>query len=301
MITLLTGENTFEIMREIGHITAGFDGTSERIDGTDLDVRQLPNLLMGTTLFSDKRLVVIKDLSQNKTIWPDFIDWLPRVSEDIHLVLVDSKPDKRTVTYKEIKKVANVIEYDGWTERDETKALKWVSEEAKRMGLMLNTKSVQTLIRRVGTDQWSLFHALEKLALVGDVTYEIIESVIDINPSENVFNLFDAALRGDAKMVSGMVKTLELTEDPYRLFALLSGQAFQLATLAVAGQSDHVAEDLGVSPYGLSKLRSVANKLGRGGARKVVSAFAKADDDMKLSRAEPWLLIERALIQIALR
>lgn len=300
MITLLTGTNTFEMTRALERIISDFSGIAERIDGSELDPRQLPNLLTGTTLFADKRLVIIKDLSQNKTIWLDFVDWLPRVSEDIDLVLVDSKPDKRTVTYKELKKIAKVIEYVAWTERDESKAIKWVSDEAIRMGLKLNTKSVQTLVRRVGTDQWSLFHALEKLRLVGVITDEIIESVIDANPTENVFSLFEAALRGDARMVTQMIRTLELTEDPYRLFALLSGQAFQLAALAVSGQADNVAKDLGASPYALSKLSTIAKKLGRKGARNVIRTFALADDDMKLSRAEPWFLIERALISIAL-
>ena len=301
MITLLTGENTFEIERVIAKTIAQSNVVAERIDGSELAARSLPDLLTGSTLFSDKRLVIIKNLSENKMIWPDFFKWLPRVSDDIELVLVDTRPDKRTVTYKELKKVATVSEFDVWNERDSGKAEQWVVEEAKKAGISLNKKSVQTLVRRVGPDQWGLFHALEKLALVGEITDEIIELVIDVSPSENVFNLFDSALHGDRVRVSQMIRTLELTEDPYRLLALLSGQAFQLAALAVSDSSDNVAKDLAVSPYAISKLSQVAKKLGRSGARKVIQAFAQADDDMKLSRAEPWLLIERALMQLSLK
>jgi len=301
MITLLTGENTFEIEQAIAKIIALSNVVAERIDGSELAARSLPDLLTGSTLFSDKRLIIIKNLSENKIIWPDFFKWLPRVSGDIELVLVDTKPDKRTVTYKELKKVATVTEFDVWNERDSGKAEQWVDEEAKKAGISLNKKSVQTLVQRVGPDQWGLFHALEKLALVGEITDEIIELVIDVSPSENVFNLFDSALHGDRVRVSQMIRTLELTEDPYRLLALLSGQAFQLAALAVSDSSDNVAKDLAVSPYAISKLSQVAKKLGRSGARKVIQAFAQADDDMKLSRAEPWLLIERALMQLSLK
>jgi len=301
MITLLTGENTFEIEQEIKQIIAGFDGYAERVDGSELDPRNLPDLITAATLFADKRLVIIKNLSENKVIWPDFYKWLPRVSDDIELVLIDTKPDKRTVTYKDLKKVAKVIEYPAWTDRDESKAAAWVAHQAEIMGVKLNTKSVQLLVRRVGVDQWSLLNALEKLALVDTITDDLIELVIDAAPSENVFNLFDAALRGDRAKVAQMIQTLELTEDPYRLFALLSGQAFQLAVLAVSDPSDSVASDLGVNPYTVSKLSSVAKKLGRSGARKVIRSFAQADDDIKLSRAEPWVLIERALMQLSLK
>ncbi|CAN5373074.1 hypothetical protein BH10PAT4_BH10PAT4_3760 [soil metagenome] len=299
MITLLTGENSFEIEQEIKQIIAGFTGIAERIDGSELDIKNLPDLLTSATLFADKRLIIIKNLSENKVIWSDFYKWLPRVSDDIELVLIDTKPDKRTVSYKDLKKVAKVTEYPAWTDRDETKAIKWTTEMADSTGVKLNTKSVQLLVRRVGLDQWALFHALEKLALVKAVTDEVIESLIDAKPSENVFNLFDAALRGDRKKVSEMIKTFELTEDPYRLFGLLSGQAFQLAAMAIADTNDAVAKDLNVNPYAISKLSSSAKKIGRSGAKKVIKAFSDADDDMKLSRAEPWLLIERALMQIS--
>ncbi len=299
MITLLTGENTFELEQELARIIADFDGVAEKIDGSDVEVKQLPDLLMGATLFADKRMVIIKNLSENKTVWADFIDWLPRISDDIELVLVDAKPDKRTATYKELKKIATVHEYELWNDRDVSKATKWVSEQAEKMDISLSTKSVQMIIQRVGLDQWTLFHALEKLALVPEINDATIENVIDTTPTENVFNLFDAALRGERSKIARMIQTLQLTEEPYRLFALLSGQAFQLAAIAVSDSSDAVAKDLGVKPYAISKLTPAAKRLGRSGARKVIRTFAEADDDMKLSRAEPWLLIERALMQVA--
>jgi hypothetical protein len=40
-------------------------------------------------------------------------------------------------------------------------------------------------------------------------------------------------------------------------------------------------------------------KQGRAGARRIVAVFAKADDDIKVSRGDPWLIIERTLLQVA--
>ncbi|MBC7868602.1 DNA polymerase III subunit delta [Candidatus Saccharibacteria bacterium] len=295
----MMGDNTFEIERAVNVIIAGFNGGAERIDGSTLELKQLPDLLMGATLFADKRLIIIKNLSENKDVWATFGDWLPRISDDTDVVLVELKPDKRTVTYKELKKQARIIEIMQWSDRDTVTAEKWVLDEAKQLRVSLDTKCIQTLVRRVGLDQWQLFHALEKLALADTVTVEVIEALIDANPAENVFNLFDAALRGDGRKITEMVRTLELTEDPYRLFALLSSQAFQLTAVVAAGPNNDVAKDFGIHPYAVSKLVPSTRQLGRSGARKIIRAFAKADDDMKLSRAEPWLLIERALMKVA--
>ena len=299
MITLLTGENSFEIERALSDIAFCFDGAAEKFDGETLSLAQLPDILMGISLFATRRLVIIRGLSQNKSIWPVFGDWIDRISDDINLVLVEPKPDKRTATYKTLAKKAVIKDFEPWTERDAMRAEKWVGDEAKKLGLSMDKKSIQTLVRRVGVDQWGLFNALEKLSLAGDASVETITDIIDANPSENVFNLFETAVRGDAKGVEKALHILKQTEDPYRLSALLFSQGFQLAAVANASKTDNVAKDFGIHPYVVSKLAPIARMLSRGGAAKVINIFAEADDDMKISRAEPWLLIERALIKIA--
>jgi DNA polymerase III delta subunit len=299
MITLLAGENSFEIERTLGAITGDFDGNVERIDGSELQLSQLPDILMGISLFSTKRMVIIRNLSHNKTLWAVFGDWLFRVSDDINLVLIESKPDKRTATFKALKEQATIKELAPWAERDTIQAEKWTTEEAKKLGFDLNKKCVQLLLQRVGFNQWQLFNALEKLVLVDAISEDVIKDIIESNPSENVFNLFETALRGDTRGLKQTLQILEQSEDVYRLSALLFTQAFQLATVASATKTDNVSKDFGIHPYVVSKLSPIAKRLGKDSVSKIISIFAEADDDMKLSRAEPWLLIERALIKIA--
>jgi DNA polymerase-3 subunit delta len=300
MITLICGENTFENERLLRSVTSASGGSAQRIDGSTLDTKQLPDLLMGMSLFAEKRLVVIRGLAENKALWNDFADWIPRVSPDVHLVLVETKPDKRTKTYKDLQKTADVHESKPWTERDSTAAEQWVEKEAKSLGFALDKKCARLLVQRVGVDQWLLYRALEKLSVAGEVTPEVIEEIIEPNPTENVFLLFESALKGDAKKIKKMLAVLEVTEDAYRLLGLLSGQAVQLAVLAVSDVPPaNVAKDMGVHPYALSKLAPAAGRLGRAGAKKVVSAFAEADEASKSSAADPWLLIERALMKVA--
>lgn len=300
MITLFTGENSFELERRLHDIVDAFDGAVERIDGSEIELRGIADLLMGGTLFSARRLVVIKGLSDNKAIWSTFSDWIARVSEDVHLLLIEPKPDKRTKTYKDLQKAATVHEFKVWGDRDSGIAEKWVQSEASELGMALDATSVRLLVSRVGIDQWALYRSLEKLAVLDIVTPDVIAEVIDLSPTENVFNLFETALRGDMKGVSQMIMTLELTEDPYRVFGLLTGQVVQLLALTLGDKpSGDIAKDVGAHPYAISKLSSHAKRLGRSGSARVVVAFAEADTAMKTSTAEPWLLIERALLKTA--
>lgn len=299
MITLLAGENSFEQERAVQEIVRAFDGVPERIDGSDVTAAMLPDLLASATLFADKRLVIIKKLSENTAGWTALGDFLPRMSDDVALVLVETKPDKRTKTYKTLQKQANVREFAAWGERDESQAEQWAVQEAAGLGFSLDRQLARLLVERVGVDQWQLYRALEKLAVAEEVTKELIEDVIEANPSENVFLLFESALRGNRQRVADMIGMLQLNDDPYRLFGLLGGQAFQLLAIAVAEPGANVAKDLGVHPYALQKMAPYAKSLGVTGAKKVAAAFAEADEAMKSSAADPWLLIERALIKTA--
>lgn len=299
MITLLIGENSFEIERALDEITNDFAGNVERIDGSDLQLSQLPDILMGVSLFATARTVIIKNLSSNRLIWPIFGNWVAQLSPDIHLVLVEPKPDKRTLTFKLLKGSSIIKEFQPWDEHDVLKSEKWVLSEAKKQGIELNTKCIQLLVQRVGVDQWQLFHAIEKLALIDTISIDSIKDIIEANPIENVFSLFESALRGDIDELKKTLQSLEKSEDAYRLSALLFTQVFQLVVIASASKLDDVSRDFGIHPYVVSKLTPIAKRIGKVGVSKIVAIFAQADDDMKLSRAEPWLLIERALIKVA--
>jgi DNA polymerase III delta subunit len=299
MITFLTGENSYNLQETLDAMRASFDGDIVVVDGSTLELRSIPDLLMGTSLFSTKRMVIIKSLSENKALWTGLIDWLPRLSEDVELVIVEPKPDKRTVTYKELKAKATVSEFPLWNERDTVKAEQWALDQSEKQGVVIDKKSVQVLVRRVGVDQWQLFHALEKLALAGEITPSLVEELIDAQPSENVFSLFELALKGDLPRLIELLRMLERSQDPYALFGLLSSQAFQLAAITVAQPTDAVAKDFGIHPYVVSKLQAIGKQRGKSGVRKIIGAFAKADDDLKVSKADPWVLIEQALLTVA--
>ena len=298
MITWFIGENTFTIQQALKTAIASFGGTPERIDGTSLELKNIPDLLMGSTLFAEKRLVVIKDLSQNSSVWEKFPEWVDRISDDIDVILIDGKPDKRTTGFKEVKKRVVLKEFPVWGERDQHVAESWLVEHAQTIGLVLDKKLAHHIVMRVGLDQWQLANALEKIALLEAVGPDAINEIIDPNPSENVFQLFELALEGRRVAIHDMIRTLELVEDPYKLFALLSSQAFQLAAVASASPSDTPTKDFGIHPYVASKLARHGSKIGVRGATKILASFAKADADMKRSRGEPWLLIEQTLLAI---
>lgn len=301
MIYLLTGENSFAIDRLLEQIITKFGGVPEKIDGAELKEDQLSDLFMGQSLFADKRLIVIKRLSENTTIWPELSGWFEKASDTTDIVLVEPSLDKRTKTSKWLLKHAIVHECAEWTSRDHGKAVEWARVEAKKKGFELSTVRSSQLVDRIGVVQWQLAAALDKLALVeGEVTQEIIDDIVEATPENRIFELFGAALEKDTRKVREIIDQLQRDEDPYRVFGLLSSQVLQFAALCLGGKSPReVATDIGAHPFALSKLAPYARTHGQAEVAVLVQRFAETDRSMKTTSVDSWLLIEKLLLQIA--
>ena len=204
-----------------------------------------------------------------------------------------------------MQKNAEVKEFQLFGERDAVSAQRWLIEEAKFMNIEIDTGGARELLQRSYVisskgqpvvDQWQAKHSLEKLSVFGKVTAETVQKYIDDQPINSVFSIFETALKGEEAKLHQLLRELEPREDAFRVFGLLSGQVFQLATLAASDIStSDTAKAIGVHPYAAGKLATFAKKLSSDQIKKIVIAFTEADEDMKLSKAEPWVLIERAL------
>lgn len=301
MISLLYGDNDFELKKALKKITKDFDDqySVEKIEGDSLTSNDLPNLLSGISLFSSKRLIVIYDVSTNKEVWEKLADYISEDSSNSELVLVETAPDKRTRTFKLLQKQSLVHEYK---KLNEAEAKKWLLDQSKAIKVEITPMLADKIIERTGTDQWKLHYGLQKLALLGDINEQKIIENIEASPQANVFALIDASLHRSPDKVHQLVGLASVSEDPYFFFGLLSSQIFQLVTLASSDKGpSEVASDLGVHPYPLQKLSGLAKQVSRSQMQKITDIIAECDDKLKRSGAEPWLLIEQALVKLANR
>lgn len=293
MIYLLTGENTYEIERRLGELVAEFDGDVERVDASELTLEGLPDLLAGVTLFSTRRLVVIKNVSQNKPLWTALGEWLDK-GVDNDLVLVEPKPDKRTKTYKLLEKQAEVL---AAKELQSYEAVQWLLKltpfqgQSLFQGLSLKREMAEFFVEYVGTDQWRLESELNKLILTGKpVTKELIREIVEPTPQATSFELLDAAFRGHTEEMNRLFETVSQDEDPYMFFGLVAGQIYALAlTKTGAGKRpDEIAKEAGVHPFVVQKVSGLARNMSKDELKALVSRLAELDANMKSRAVPPW-------------
>lgn len=303
MIQLLYGENDYSLRQAEGRIRDAFiekygDQSVSQVQADTLTPADLPQLLQGTSLFAKENLTVLYDTSANKSVWDALAEFLAK-AEAVDLLLVETKPDKRTKTFKWLQKNAETQECKLLDERT---TVSWLQTEARRQGIELGSTVAAFLVHHSGTDQWRLYHDLKKLSLAdAPITQDLIRQVIEPHPTTSVFDVLTSVARGDRAEALEAVGILKTYEDPYKFFGLLVSQLYTLAVCVTSDRrpSQQIAKDTGIHPYALSQTAKVAQHVDGDRLIRMVLAFDRCDERMKSSGADPWLLIEAAIGQSA--
>lgn len=299
MMILLYGENVYERDAALRKLKHDFDGEILTCVGDEIELAELPDLLMGQTLFSQKRMVVIKRLSENTSLWQKLEEWHARVSSDITVTLVEDKPDKRTHTWKFLQKHADIREFVLWTKKDIGRAVEWAIARAKRAGFTLTMADGHYLVERAGLEQYKLATAIEKLLLAGKSDKLTIDAVTEEKVEDTAFGLLEQSLQGDIVGLQKTLTRLKLTEDPYRVMALLSSQFVQLSVVQAMSDASpaEIAREIGAPPFVVTRLKKVSGKY----STQHLQLAADTDYAMKTTNAVAWELVERLLLEIATR
>lgn len=80
----------------------------EIVDGPDLVETDLPSVFFGTTLFADRRNILIRDLSENKPLFDKLPDY---ITTPHNIILLETKLDKRSAAYKTLKDQIEFTEF----------------------------------------------------------------------------------------------------------------------------------------------------------------------------------------------
>ena len=298
MIYLLHGDNEFEKRAALAALVG--DADVVRYDGEELTLADMQEIAIGQTLFSQSAMYVISKLSENFDIWSRLSE-LP-FDDDKTVILLESKLDKRTKTYKWLQKTAKTQEFLPLSNRQKPQLISWCEVQARERGYRLTRTQIGTLIDRLGFDQLRLSNFLDQLALAENITNELINDLVPLARSENVFDLFVAALSKDYEMVHNIISYLESesgVDGAYQTMGLLASQATNLVALVLSGGDNKtVAADLSVNPYVLQRLSSSARTVDIEHLRRINDALFQADLQMKTTGVNPWLLIETALVKL---
>lgn len=307
---LFFGENSFEISLAINKNKSlakkhGF--LIEIVDGEQLALEKFIDLLGGMSLFSDLRLVIIKNLSQNSEIWPKIIELLSRVSNDTALILVEEKLDKRTKLTKDLLKKVDYQEFKSRS-GDRQELINLAKILAKKQKLAIGDNQARFLVDHVGADEWAIKQAIDRLSLIGSIDEDKIRHFLPQNQEANVFEILRDAINRQPKEVDLAIDLMKNNQDVdagYQFFGLISAQLFNLAALKIGLSEGYstteIAKKIGANSWALNQIKDLANSLNLDELQLMIDDFVVVDEILKTANADIWELLAALLLKIATR
>lgn len=96
MIYLLHGDDVVSSRKTVSELTVGFQITS--LDGKSVSVATLEENLVSTSLFDEKKVVVVENLLSKNSKKKDFVKFLNSFESDVLLILWEDKKLLKTTT-----------------------------------------------------------------------------------------------------------------------------------------------------------------------------------------------------------
>ena len=308
-IIILFGENSYEKSVELAKLKQQAEKSNFEIENLNVDSLSKDDFvsaICGVSLFAEKRFVIAKNLSEKSEIWSELEAILARISSDVCFCLIEEKIDKRSSFYKNISKVADAREFKNLTTKDAKTLAEFARTFAKKQGLSLDLKLANFLVAWVGVNEWAVRNAVERLALLGEISEEKIREFIPQNVESNSFEVFETALRGNFEAVISQISKLKISEGTdggYLFFGLISSQFFNLVALKLgksAGKTTaEIAKEIGANAWALGKMENFASGFSQEELKQIAEKFAKTDEKLKNSSVDVWTAVEGLLLEIA--
>ena len=305
-LVLIQGAESLLADRAISQIIAATKSAQvTSFSADELEVGAITDSL-APSLFSDSRVVVIKDIQDLVAECSDEIaNYLENLDETLTLVLWHNGGVKGKGLVDKIKK-ANPKLIAAEAIKKESEKSEFVRSEFKRLNRKVSTEAVQALIDALGTDLRELSAACSQLA--SDVA---LQKVIDENDVSNYqqgrvestgFDVADAALDGKTAIaLINLRNALATGTDPVLIVSALASSLRTLAKVSGASngvKSFELASTLALPPWQIDKARRQLTGWSEKGLIKAVVAIAGADADIKGAAADPVYALERAIMTV---
>ncbi len=305
----LSGNDFYHLERKLKRFIEAFfkagggEGDISRLEGSDLKGFELEQALSSSSLFSARRLVILRYPERAKAESLNrLIDRIVKPPPKITVFLVSRSSDRRLSWVKRIEKLP--------TERfDLPKKELWPSFYQKMasrdFGLKLSLDLAKEFSRRVSDNTLLAAQELEKIRSSGEenVRSETIDQLIARPAEEDIFSFLDELLSGEIarafrRLKGGLLESFQ----PVFLISQFQRIVRWLFLLEAAEASkkpiNDLARELKVKPFALQKTKSLLRRLNGRQLERLADRLFSIDVNLKSGRLPDDLLLSLVIFDI---
>jgi len=277
-----------------------FDFAQNEIKADDL----VMNLSSGG-LFSRKKLVIVKNILQNKAAAEDkgVLSYLKKEeSKDITLVFWEKeKIDKKLKLAKfllEKSKKQEFVSLDG------AKLTGWIEKEIIEISdekVSIIPKAAEKLSIYVGNNLFLLSKEIEKLVAYknkGEVSEGDVELLVKAKIDTDIFKTIDSLSRGDKKTALKLLHNhLESGEDPFYLLSMYFFQFRNLLKVKPLAEKNHsqyeIAAKLKIHPFVVKKSIDQGRNFSLEKLKTIYKSLCEIDFESKIGKVDIGLALDK--------
>ncbi len=271
------------------------------LDASESDWPKLHQAISGLSLFDDgESMVILRSINENKNLSNRLAEEIEHISDSTRLLVVESKIDKRSKLFKDIKREGLVHDHSNLSE---VELAAWAVDYVGRNNGKLSRNDAALIVDRVGLNQLMVLSELDKL-LVNNVNINktAIEELIERRPQASVFAMLDAMVAGKQAKAGELYRELRSTQlVPIYILTMVGWQLHLLSSVKQAGSKDErtIASDLKLSPYAVGKTKKIASRVSADDVKRIVKRAADTDLAIKQGEVEADQAVEHLILEIA--
>jgi DNA polymerase-3 subunit delta len=289
----------------------GFPHPSDAVQmfrGDETSWVRLLDITRTGSLFAERRAVVVRGAELLKGEGEEMASYLASPSEDVALVLMAAKVDKRKKLWKGIVDAATVVDAEPLKGR----ALRaHVEGDIRKRGLKLSEDAIVELLDRVGQDLRRLMGELDKLEAYtaktpgARLSADDVAGVLGRGLARPLYRLGDAMMaRRTDEVLSLLAERLDDGEPALLLLATLHRSVRQArgarALIAARASRDELVSRLGILPFKAGDVMDAARRWTDGELQEAVAALSRADRRLKLG-GDPKVVMTVAVAEACRR
>ncbi len=281
-----------------------------RINGPELDVRQLQQALDAIPFLTERSFVELRDVDLNKAAEPEALLAALRDIPDYCTVVFAQnarfEPDGRTKLLKGIRAIARELKF---TPASQGQLIDWIIRRFAALGKGVELEAIQRLILISGDLMSRLIPEIEKIAAYAKgekVSVADVEAVAHHIPEAVIFDMTDYIAQKKYNAALSVLSELmaDKNNEPIPILALLGMQMLRLyaARLAIdRGLGAKYVMEVCALKYDFiaTKLLQSARGFSLGQLRRAVELCAEADYKIKSSSLDDRALLTETVLRIA--
>jgi DNA polymerase-3 subunit delta len=272
-----------------------------RLDGDELELRELLAHLRIFPLFEDGKIILMHDADGFKDQEP-LVEILTKgLPPNVYLILECEKLDKRSKLYKTVEKKGLAQEL---SKPDRRTLPGIVRELLKEKNVRVTTEGFRYLVSAVEPDVGRFEREIEKLSCYphkGELDVQELKELVFSDQSGNIFEFLDSVGERKLAALQHLRRLLEGGEDPMKLFFMIASQIrglLSVKSLIAAGRSDdEIAQELGRYAWMITKQRRMVSQFTEAELIELMHRLHREDITIKQGEREP----HEALFEILLR